>query len=130
MTKRLEIVTSRLFCECIKGRIPTRLGKWLTPSEMGVYAHISRCPTKALAFAIRDVLFCLGITVLLRHTKVHNVYHLSRHLAVPITRIDRHQLTVGHFGPRSAHKKVIRFNIAIDEILVVDRLHTRDLTTA
>ena len=40
---------------------------------MGVDAHVSGCSTKTLSFSVRDMLFCLWISVLLGHSKVHDV---------------------------------------------------------
>ena len=42
----------------------------------------------------------------------------------------KYALTVGHFGPRSTDKKVIGLDVTIDQILVVNGLHTRDLPRA
>lgn len=39
----------------------------------------------------------------------------------------KYALTISDFGRRSADEKVIGLDIAVDEILVVDGLHTRDL---
>ena len=99
---------------------------------MGVYTHISGGSAQTLAFAIRDVLLCLWITVLLGHTKVDNVYNflykrVSR--SCWCTACARYALTIGHFGPWSTDKKVIGLNVAVDQILVVNSLHTRDLHT-
>jgi hypothetical protein len=42
---------------------------------MRVDAHIARCPAKAFALAVRDVLLRLGVAVLLGHAKVDDVDH-------------------------------------------------------
>lgn len=56
---------------------------------MGVDAHVPRCATKTLSFSIRDVLFWLGITVLLGHSKIHNVYDLLKKIKlVDMEKID------------------------------------------
>jgi hypothetical protein len=36
-------------------------------------------------------------------------------------------LTVGTLGPRTADKEVVRFDVAVNEVLFMDRLNTSDL---
>jgi hypothetical protein len=55
------------------------------------------------------VLLGLGISVLLGHAKVDDVNHICS------------------LGARSSDEEVVRFNIAIDQILFVDCLDTRKL---
>jgi hypothetical protein len=96
-----------------------------TSSEVSVYAHVSGSSTQALAFTIRDVLLCLWITVLLGHPEIHDVYHLQ---PVSDSRTQRKETrTIGSLGPWSTHEEVIRFDVTVDQILLVDCLHTRDL---
>ena len=40
---------------------------------MRIDAHIPRSPAKTLPFTVRNVLFRLGITVLLSHAEIDNV---------------------------------------------------------
>lgn len=74
------------------------------------------------------MLLRLWITVLLGHPKVDNVYNLSSWSQFDhVHCLDKYALTVSDFGPRSTDKKVIRLDVAVYQILVVDILHTRDL---
>jgi hypothetical protein len=34
---------------------------------------------------------------------------------------------IGGFGPRSTNQKVVRFNVSVDEVLLVDSLDSREL---
>ena len=55
------------------------------------------------------MLLCLGVTVLLGHAKIHDVNYISALRAW------------------SANKKVVRLDIAVDEVLLVNGLHSRQL---
>ena len=97
-----------------------------TSSQVSVNAHVSRSSTQALAFPVRDVLLCLWITVLLGHPKIHDVYHLY---PVRDSRAQTKEArTIGSLGPRSTNEEVIRFDVTVDQIFLVDYLHTRDLS--
>lgn len=78
---------------------------------MCIDAHITRCPTQALSFSVRNVLLCLWISVLLGHPKIYDVNEVC------ILR------------SWSANKEVVWFDIAVDEVLLVDGLHSRNLTS-
>ena len=80
-----------------------------TAAKMRVDTHISRCPAQALPFAVRDMLFRLGITILLRHPEVYHMYEI---------RVLR---------SRSTDEEIVRFDIPVNQVLFVDRLDTRDL---
>lgn len=47
-----------------------------TAAKMRVDTHISRCSAQTLPFAVRDMLFRLGITILLRHPEVYHMYEI------------------------------------------------------
>jgi hypothetical protein len=55
------------------------------------------------------MLFCLGVAVLLGHAKVDDVNH------------------VGVFAVWLADQKVVGLDIAVDQVLFMDRLDTRQL---
>lgn len=78
---------------------------------MGVDTHITGRSRQRLAFSVRDVLLRLGITVLLRHAEIDDVDH------------------VGALGAWSADKEVVRLDIAVDEVLLVNGLHPRQLNS-
>ena len=80
-----------------------------TSSQMSIDTHIPRRPAKRLAFPIRDMLLRLRVPVLLRHPEVHNM----------------HQICV--LCPRPADEEVVRLDIPVDEVLVMDGLHARYL---
>jgi hypothetical protein len=88
VTERLEIVATGLFAP-----------------EMGVDAHVSSGTGERLAFPVRDVLLRLGVTVLLRHTKVDDVDD------------------IGALGAGAADKEVVGLDVAVDEVLLVDGLN-------
>ncbi len=92
VSKRLEIVSSRLLS-----------------AEMGVDAHVPGGSRERLAFPVGDVLLRLGVTVLLRHTKIDNVDD------------------VGSLGARSSDQEIVGLDISVDEVLLVDGLHARQL---
>ena len=76
---------------------------------MCVYTHVACRPTQTLPFTVRNVLSGLGIAVLLRHAKIDDVDEISI------------------LGPGTANEEVVRLDVAIDQVLLVDRLHTREL---
>ena len=94
---------------------------------MGVDAHVPRCATKTLSFSVRDVLFWLGITVLLGHSKVHNVYDLLKRHRLDMERSSNYEQTIWAFSPWTAYKEVVRFDISVNEVLFVNRLGTSKL---
>ena len=81
----------------------------LLTSEMGVDRHITSSSGERLSLTIRDVLFGLWVAVLLGHAKVNGVDDISR------------------LGPCSADKEVVWLDIAVDEVLLVDSLDSRQL---
>jgi hypothetical protein len=81
----------------------------LTSAQVHVDRHVPSGSAQALALAVRDVLLGLGVAVLLGHAKVDGVYH------------------VGRLGARSADEKVVGLDVAVDEVLLVDRLDASDL---
>lgn len=89
MTESLEIVATGL----------------LAP-KMGVDTHVTSGTRKRLAFPVRDVLLCLGVTVLLRHTEVDDMDD------------------IGALGARAADEEVVGFDVAVDEVLLVDGLNS------
>jgi len=56
------------------------------------------------------MLFCLGVAVLLGHAEVNDMDH------------------VGMFAVRLADQEVVGFDIAVDQVLFVNRLDTRQLS--
>lgn len=73
---------------------------------MSVDAHVPSRAAQTLPFPVRYMLLRLGVAVLLRHTKVDDVDHV---------RI----LRTG-----ASDQKVVRLDVTVNEVLVVDRLHT------
>lgn len=76
---------------------------------MSIDAHISCCSWKTLSFAVGNMLLCLGISILLSHTKIDQVY------------------CVGIRGSLSTNKKVVWFNITVYQIVIMDTLDTSNL---
>lgn len=85
--------------------VPPRL---LSP-EMRVDRHVPRGPAEGFTFAVGNVLFGFGIAVLLGHTEIDDVYR------------------VGAFGAGATDEEVVGFDVAVNEILFVDRLNARQL---
>ena len=81
----------------------------LFTSEMGVDAHVSGGARERLTFPVGNMLLGLGVAVLLRHAKVDNVDN------------------VGALGARATDQEIVRLDITIDEILLVDGLNSRQL---
>lgn len=77
---------------------------------MGVDTHVSCSSGQRLAFPVWNVLLRLGIAVLLRHAEVDNVNYISG------------------LGAGSADKEVIRLDVSVDEVLLVDGLYTGQLS--
>lgn len=76
---------------------------------MGINTHIASSSRKTLAFSIWNMLLCLGISVLLGHTKV-----------------DQENI-VGGLSAWLADQKVVWLNITVNEIMVVNGLNTSQL---
>jgi hypothetical protein len=73
--------------------------------KMGVDTHVTRRTRERLAFSVWNVLLRLGVTVLLSHTEVHDVDYVSTLRAW------------------SADKEVVRLDVAVDEVLLVNGLN-------
>ncbi len=76
---------------------------------MCVDAHISRRAREGFPLTIRDVLFRLRISVLFGHTKIYHMNDIRR------------------LRTWSTNQKVVGFDIAINEILFMDSLNSREL---
>ena len=81
----------------------------LFASEMGVDAHVSGGSGQRLAFSVRDVLLRLGVTVLLGHAEVDDVDD------------------IGTLGSWASNEEVVGLDVAVDQVLLVDGLHSRQL---
>jgi hypothetical protein len=83
--------------------IPTRLFS----TQMGIYTHVTSSSGQRLAFSIGNVLFSLWIAVLLRHAKINNVDN------------------IGGLGSRPADKEIIRLDVTVYEVSLMNCLHPR-----
>lgn len=81
----------------------------LLAAHMCIDAHVTSSARECLALTIRDVLLGFGVAILLGHAKVNNVDD------------------IGGLGARATNEEVIRLNVAVDMVLLVDGLDTRDL---
>lgn len=81
----------------------------LLPAEMGVDAHVPGSSRERLAFPVGDVLLRLGITVLLSHAEIDDVNH------------------VRSLCPGSSNQEIVGLDISVNQVLLVDRLDTRQL---
>ena len=80
-----------------------------TSPQVRVDTHVPRCPAQTLSFPVWDVLFRLGVPVLLGHAKVDDVDD------------------VGRLGLRAADEEVVGLDVAVDEVLFMYRLDAREL---
>lgn len=76
---------------------------------MRVDAHVPRRSTQALPLSVGDVLLRLGVAVLLGHPKVDDVHN------------------VGGLGAGTSDEEVVGLDVAVDEVLLVDSLNSREL---
>ena len=81
----------------------------LLPPEMGVDAHVPGGSRERLALPVGDVLLRLGVAVLLGHAEVDNVDDICR------------------LGAGPADQEVVGLDVAVDQVLFVNRLDTRQL---
>jgi len=79
----------------------------LLTAQMGVDTHVSCSSRKGLSLAVWDMLLRLRVTVLLGHAEVN------------------HMDNAGSLGARAANEEVVGFDIAVNEILLVNGLNTR-----
>ena len=77
----------------------------LFASKMGIDTHVTRRARERLALPVRNVLLRLGVTVLLGHTKIYDVNYISA------------------LGAWSTNEKVVRLDVAVDEVLLMDSLN-------
>lgn len=75
---------------------------------MRVDTHVSCSTREGLSLPIRNVLFRLGITILLCHAKINDMDN------------------VGTLGAWSADEEVVGFDVSVDEVLFVDGLYPRE----
>lgn len=97
-----------LVCMHTKPSIVTRRESY-TSAQVGINAHVAGSSAKRLALAVRYMLFSLGVAVLFGHAKVDDMNH------------------VGVFAVWLADQKVVGLDVAVDQVLFMDRLDTRQL---
>lgn len=76
---------------------------------MRIDTHVSRRSTQALSLTIGNVLFGLGISVLLGHAEIYDMNHSCS------------------LGTRTTDEEIVRFDIPINEIFLVNGLHSMQL---
>lgn len=81
----------------------------LFATKVGVDTHVTCRTRQRLAFSVGNVLLRLGITVLLRHAEVDDVDD------------------IGSLGARATNQEVVRLDVTVDEVLLVDSLDARQL---
>lgn len=79
---------------------------------MRVDAHIPRRSAQTLPLSIRYMLLRFRIPVLLCHAKVDDVNN------------------VGSLGGGSTDQEVVGLDVAVDQVLLMNGLHSRELTTS
>ena len=81
----------------------------LLAAKMRVDTHVTCSARQRLPLAVGNVLFRFGISVLLRHAEVDHVHDIAAD------------------GSMSAHEKVVGLDVAIDKVLFVNGLDSREL---
>lgn len=81
--------------------------KVTTYSKMSVYRSVSGRPGKVFVFSVRYVLMCTGVSVFLREPEIDYVYEVAL--------------------LSETHQEIIRFYVAMNEVLAVDVFDTADL---
>ena len=81
----------------------------LLTAQVCVDTHVASSARQGLALAVRDVLLGLGVTVLLGHAEIDDMDD------------------VGGLGRRAADEEVVRLDIAVDQVLLMNCLHARKL---
>jgi len=71
---------------------------------MGVDRHVSCCSTQTLSLSVRDMLLCLGVSVLFGHSEID------------------HMNDIGGFSTGTANKEVVGLDISVNQVTVVDCL--------
>lgn len=84
--------------------IPPRL----LSTQMSVDTHVTGGTTETLPFPVRNVLLGFGVPVLLGHTEIDDVNHVFA------------------LGSRSSNQKVVRFDVSVNQVFLVDSLDPRD----
>lgn len=76
---------------------------------MCVDRHVTGSTGQRFSLAVGNVLLGLGVAVLLGHTEVNDVDD------------------IGGLSARSADEEVVGLDVTVDEVLLVDCLHAREL---
>lgn len=77
--------------------------------QVGVDAHVTRCPCQALVLSVGDVFFGLGVNILFGQAKIDDVDGV-----LPL-------------AARPPHQEVLWLDISVDQAFGVDILHPCDL---
>lgn len=77
---------------------------------MCVDTHITSSARERFAFAVRNVLLGLGVAILLGHAEINNMDD------------------VGCLGAGATDEEVVRLDVTVDEVLLVDCLNARQLS--
>lgn len=98
---------------------------------MSVYAHVTRGPAQALTFSIRDMLLRLWITILFGHTEIDDMNDciqsaVSSYYPLP-SMMEGKSHTICALGPWPTYQEVVRLDIPVNQVLLVDRLDTSKL---
>ncbi len=94
---------------------------------MCVDTHISGRPAQTLPLSVRYVLLGFGVSILLGHAEINDMHDWMMCLRRWIEEWEWAELTVGTLGAWTPYEEVIRLNIAVDEVLLVDGLYSGEL---
>jgi len=75
---------------------------------VSVDTHVPSSTAQTLSFSVWNVLFCLWITVLLRHPEINHMY------------------SVGALCAWAADEKVVRLYVTVDKVFLMYSLYTRE----
>ena len=76
-----------------------------TSTQVRINTHVTSSTTQTFSFSVGNMLLRFWVTVLLGHTKIHKVNHV---------------LPVG----TSSNQEIVRLNISVNQVTIVDRLHS------
>lgn len=76
---------------------------------MSINTHVPSRTTQGLSLSIRNMLFRLGVPILFRHSKINDMDD------------------VGRFSRGTTDEEIIRFDISVNQVLLMNRLNSGQL---
>lgn len=73
---------------------------------MGIDRHVSCCSAQTLSLSVWDMLLGLWVSILFGHSEIDDMDD------------------IGGFGTGASDKEVVGLDVSVDQVAVVDRLHS------